>query len=244
MRRHIGIVTVVWVALTVVLEIVVARIDIYPVAAAEEARVIDEAFQTLMFLAIPVFTFVVVVMGYSLLHFRGKGPADEGYPLRRHTGVAVAWVAITTGLSIFVIFNPGLIGLSKLEFSPPVELEVNVEAEQWHWKVSYPQYGVTIDEAKEMFLPVGRRVHIELTSRDVIHSFWVPAFRLKQDAVPGQVHSLYLTPNRTGSYDDDFMYRVQCAELCGTGHPRMRIRLAVVEPQEFEEWIAQFEAKQ
>ena len=113
-------------------------------------------------------------------------------------------------------FNPDFLGLAKLEVFPSVELEVNIEAEQWYWNVSYPQYGVTIDEAKEMLLPIGRRVHVELTSKDVIHSFWVPAFRLKRDAVPGQVNSLYMTPTLIGRYDYDFMYRApQNADAAG-----------------------------
>lgn len=244
MWRHIGIVTVAWIVLTTALEIVVASVDIYPVAASEEAGVIDKAFQTLLYLAVPVFTLVIAVTGYSLLCFRGRGPADEGYPFRRHTGVSVAWLTITASLAIFVIFNPGLTGLKELATHPATQLKIEIEAEQWHWNVSYPQYGVTIEEAKEMFLPVGQVVNVELTSSDVIHSFWVPAFRLKQDAVPGQVHSLYFTPNRTGNFDEDFNYRVQCAELCGTGHPRMRMWVAVVEPQEFEEWIMEIKAKQ
>ncbi|MDP2730815.1 MAG: cytochrome c oxidase subunit II [Dehalococcoidales bacterium] len=244
MWRHIGIVTAAWVVLTTVLEMVVANVNIYPVAASEEANLIDEAFQTLMYLAIPVFTLVVVIIVYSLLRFRGRGPADEGSPFRRNTGVAIAWLTITAGLSIFVIFNPGLTGLKELASHPAAQLEIQVEAEQWHWNVSYPQYGVYIEEAEEMFLPAGQAVRVELTSTDVIHSFWVPAFRLKQDAVPGQVNNLYFTPNRIGNFDEDFMYRVQCAELCGTGHARMRMRLAVVEPENFEEWIAQIKAEQ
>jgi cytochrome c oxidase subunit 2 len=82
-------------------------------------------------------------------------------------------------------------------------------------------------------------VKFEITGTDVLHSFWVPAFRMKIDAVPGKVTTLYVTPTVVGAFDDDPNMRVQCAEICGTGHARMRTQVVVVEPDEFEEWLAE-----
>ncbi len=238
MWRHAGFVALIWIILTAALEILALNINIFPVAASEEAILIDESFQLLLLMAIPVFTFVIVFLGYSLLVFRGTGEIKHNPARQGLNRVAVAWLIVTSVLAVFVIFNPGFVGMNKLESNNTYDLEMKVEAVQWHWNFSFPEYGVTLNNAREIRLPVGRRVRVELTSQDVIHSFWVPAFRLKQDAVPGRVATLYFTPNRTGSYNEDFNYRVQCAELCGTGHDGMRTPLAVVQPDEFEEWIA------
>lgn len=197
-----------------------------------------------MLLSLPVFTFVVAVLVYSILRFRGRGPTEEGHPFRSHTGVAVAWLMITSALAIFVVIHPGLTGLAQLHADQTHDLEVQVIARQWNWSLIYPQYDLTLRRADEMILPLGRRVRIEVTSEDVVHAFWVPAFRLKTNAVPGLVTTLHLTPNRKGDFASDFNYRVQCAELCGTGHASMDMRLAVVEPSEFEAWIAQTKARQ
>lgn len=85
-------------------------------------------------------------------------------------------------------------------------------------------------------LPAGRRVQFNVTSLDVLHSFWVPAFRVKADAVPGQTYTMYITLDRTGT-PDDVAYRVQCAELCGLNHTNMSMPVRVVEPDEFDDWL-------
>ena len=82
-------------------------------------------------------------------------------------------------------------------------------------------------------------VRFEITSRDVLHSFWIPAFRAKIDAVPGLTTTTYATPDRIGSFDEDINYRLQCVELCGVGHGEMTIPVRVVEQSQFDDWIAQ-----
>ena len=116
---------------------------------------------------------------------------------------------------------------------------IELEAVQWHWNITFPEYGVTLDSATELVLPVGQSIKFEITSRDVIHSFWVPAFRMKQDAIPGQVTESYVTPTELGTFGTDSEMRLQCAELCGTGHARMYVPIRVVSVAEFEAWIAQ-----
>lgn len=249
MRRDAWIVVILWIVLSVVGELLALNANIYPAAAAEEAEHLDAAFRTLMMLGIPVFVFVVVILGYSVARFRtANGPLEEGPPIHGNRLFSVAWLVITSALAFILFYNPGYTGLVYLRSNPNADLVVKVEAAQWHWHVSYPQYDLTITSKPVSFdrmekntvlaLPADRRVKFEITSADVIHSFWIPAFRLKQDAVPGMVTTMYVTPNRTGEFEQDFNFRVQCAEICGTGHPRMNMRLAVLEPAEFEEWIA------
>lgn len=238
MRRHLAIAAVLWVILTLIAEVAIATVELHPLRAAEEAHVVDEAFDQLMVLGAPVFTFVVSVMVYSMLRFRSAGqPSNDGPPIISSRAVTIPWFLITSGLAVLVVFNPGLKGMRELMSDQEPELIVKVSAEQWQWNYSYPQQGVELIDADELVLPVDRRVRFEITSLDVIHSFWVPAFRLKIDAVPGLISELQLTPTVVGSYGDDVNLRVQCAELCGTGHPRMRTRLRVLEPAEFEAWV-------
>jgi cytochrome c oxidase subunit 2 len=151
--------------------------------------------------------------------------------------VAVTWLGVTTTLTL-VLIAVGTLGLEEIRHTAhlPPDLVVRVEGMRWGWQVSYPEAGVSTN--RELVLPVGRRVRVEVTSRDVVHSFWIPAFRAKIDAVPGMVTSVAFTPNRTGGYQEDPDLRVQCAELCGTGHTLMVIPVRIVTDEEFRQWLA------
>jgi cytochrome c oxidase subunit 2 len=108
-------------------------------------------------------------------------------------------------------------------------LQLNVIGQQFAWKFSYPEYGNLT--TGELVLPAGQQVHVSLTSVDVIHSFWVPQWGQKQDAVPGITTSIYVTPKHTGEF------AVICTELCGLGHATMRAKARVVTPAQFAAWV-------
>lgn len=143
---------------------------------------------------------------------------------------------MTAGLNVLLVLHPGVTGLRQLLGGPPADLVVEVRGKQWSWSFTYPEHGVTVKDL--LVLPVGKRVRFDLTAEEVLHSFWVPAFRVKLDAVPGRVTTLHVTPDREISTRDDLTVRVQCAELCGTGHATMRAAVEVVSPERFERWIA------
>ncbi len=240
MRRDFILAGLLWIVLTVLGEWIVANVSIYPIQAAEEALIIDDAFQLLLILSTPVFTFVVTALIYSVVRFRSKGePSQDGPPIQSSAYFTIPWLVITSGLAIIVIFNPGLSGIKELTADQNADLVVEVTAEKWQWDYAYPQFGISIVDADTLVLPVDQRVRFEITSRDIIHSFWIPAFRMKADAVPGLITEFLVTPTLVGSFADDFNMRVQCAELCGTGHPRMRTRLDILEAPEFEAWVAE-----
>jgi len=229
-----------WLALTLVFEVLVAIWDFQPLAAAEEARVVDGAFRVLLVLAIPVVTFVFAALVYSVLRFRRRlGQSEDGPPIRSSGRVLGAWFLATTALTILVIIFPGTTGLLELrgDAREEADLVVQVEGFRWGWKMTYPQQGVT--SYSELVLPVGQRVRFEVTSVDVIHAFWVPAFRMKVDAVPGRVTAINATPDQAGYLQRDSGFRLQCAELCGIGHSVMMVPVRVVEPTEFDAWVAQ-----
>ena len=212
---------------------------IFPTAGAEEAEIIDSAFRVLMALAVPVFAFVVSYLLYAVATFRSPDPSLEGPGLREHRPFVLTWLAITTALTVAVIIYPGAVDLNKIfaRYREPADLVVRVEAFQWGWLVSYPEEG--IPASSELVLPEGRRVRFEVTSRDVVHSFWVPAFRVKIDAVPGMTTTASVVPTRTGSRDRDPAFELRCAELCGLGHSVMVLPVRVVSPREFEAWLAE-----
>lgn len=239
MKKEGVFVLILWVVLTIIGELVVLNVPFFPVEAAVEARIVDDAFQLLFVLAVPVFTLVIAGLGYSIVRFRQPGdPPEDAHPIRTSRPVTLSWFVITTALAVFVVFNPGLKGLAELRANTDPDLTVEVTAKKWEWAFSYPQYDVTINDADELVLPINQRVKFEITSEDIIHSFWIPAFRMKADAVPGQINVLYVMPSITGTFDNDPNFRVQCAELCGTGHARMRTHLRIVPQDEFEAWLA------
>lgn len=238
MKRHGVIVALIWAILTVIGEVLAFSVNLLPTQGAEEAVIIDEAFHLLLVLAVPVAALVLAMLFYSVFVFRSDDEGSEGPPLRDNRSLTWIWVLASTALAIAIVINPGIKGIRELEANRNADLVVQIEGSQWHWKVTYPQYDLTYDQALQIALPVDTRVRFEISSRDVLHSVWVPAFRLKMDAVPGKVNTMYITPTQVGDYETDPTYRVQCAELCGTGHALMKMEVRVLEPAEFEEWLS------
>lgn len=254
MKRDEWILLIVWIVLSLLGEVWAFTVDFFPASAAEEAVHLDAAFRQLLVLGVPVFMFVVVLMGYAIWRFRvdDDDAEESGPPIYGHRYFSLTWLAVTGILAAVLFYNPGLTGWFFLNRDNSEDLVVQVEGAQWHWHVTYPEYDLnfksapaswqTMENKSVLALPVDRRVKFEITSADVIHSFWIPAFRIKQDAVPGTTTQFYVTPNRTGTFDDSIDFRVQCAELCGTGHANMNMRVAVMEPAAFEEWVTQMKS--
>lgn len=241
-RRDVFVLGGLWTVLTALAEgaLLVARAG-YPASASPEGAVADEALFVLLRLAIPVFVLVALLLVYLPLRFRARAEesGDSATQTRRHRGFEFAWVGLSVALNLLFAIDPGIAGLARLGAMATAAtdpLVVEVTARQWEWRFVYPQQGVTT--TGELVLPLGRTARFVVTSEDVVHSFWVPALRLKTDAVPGQTRSLFLTPERIISTATDWQARVQCAELCGVGHALMRAEVRVLSPADFEAWIA------
>ena len=204
-------------------------VDLTPVLASEQGQNVDQLFRILYILASIVFGLVMGFLLYSVFAFRRReGDLTDAEPLYGHVGLEIAWTVIPL---IVVLALGGVGAASLLDISRPAEseaLEVNVIGFQWAWSFEYPQYAITTNE---LVLPVNRPARFKLSSRDVIHSFFIPEFRIKMDAVPGKANELQLTPTQVGEY------RTYCAELCGTGHAFMVARVRVVDPPVFDEWV-------
>lgn len=241
-RRDLLAVGLLWLLLTVAGEVLVALFaaDALPVVAAEEGEVSDDAILVILRVVVPVFAFIGVVIVYSVLRFRARTGEEGDSPVQRRVDgrFTWGWLGVTSALTLLVIVYPGITGLRQLwglaDASNPLVVEVT--ARQWEWRFSYPRQGVA--DQMELVLPVDRPVRFLLSSDDVVHGFWVPAFRIKEDVVPGETRELVLTPNRLIATTTSPLARVQCAELCGAGHAEMRSPVRVVSEKEFADWAA------
>ncbi|MBI5030921.1 MAG: cytochrome c oxidase subunit II [Chloroflexi bacterium] len=239
MRRDVINTAILWFVLTFIAELLLPGLyGLFPLAAAQEAIVSDDSFHVLLALGTPVFTFVIAVLAYSLYRFRAKDDVlENGAPIRNNDWFAGAWLAITGGLCVVVIIYPGLTGLAEFQSNHNPDVVVKVVGRQWAWDISYPAYNIS--GLSEVVLPVDKRVKFEITSADVLHSFWIPAFRNKMDAVPGTTTTMYITPNKVVSFAQDFNMRVQCTEICGTGHAAMSVPVRVLSQADFDAWAGE-----
>jgi cytochrome c oxidase subunit II len=201
-----------------------------PQPASREAGRIDFVFWFVTGICIFVFSIVAAVSVFAVWKFRAKPDDDsDGPPIHGHTGLEIMWTAVPT-LLVTAIAVVSAIVLAKDDAQGANPLRVNVFAQQFFWSYRYPGYGNK--ESDVLRLPVNRSVVLHMTAKDVIHSFWVPEFRQKQDVVPGLHPTLHITPNRVGTYP------VICTELCGLGHALMRSRVIVMEPGAFQQWAS------
>jgi cytochrome c oxidase subunit 2 len=228
-RRHLLTAGAVWIVLSVIGMIVVAGIQIIPVIASREADIENRAFVVLTVASVPVLMFVVVALVYTALRFRATDETVDGPPIHGHAGFQGVWLGVSLSLVLF-LFAYGAIGLVEIRGAQTADYEVQVEAEQWAWHFEYADKDV---DASELRIPVNRRVHLIIKSDDVIHSFWVPAFGVKQDAVPGRPTNIYLTATQTGVFPG------MCAELCGLGHTTMLTTVVVSDQAGLDTWLSQ-----
>ncbi len=183
-----------------------------PPNASKERDGIDLVFWFTTAICIAVFALVFAVITYSILKFRARPDDDsDGPPIHGHTGVEIVWTAIPAILVTAISVISGIV-LVQNDSADANALNVNVTARQFAWTFAYPGKGNLT--SAQLRLPVGRSVELHLTALDVIHSFWVPEFGQKQDALPGQDTKLVITPTKVGTYP------VICTELCGLGHAR------------------------
>ncbi len=189
-------------------------------------------------LQVPVFivagivgVIVIVMVGVILYMFRAKKhPAGE-VPTQIHgnSKLEIAWT-ILPGVILLPIAVFTIATVFDLAQKPDDALVVDVIGQQWWWEFDYPDQGIIT--ANEIVIPTGRDVQVRISSRDVIHSFWIPALNGKRDAVPGRVSSITLEANTPGEYWG------QCTEYCGLSHANMRIRAVALSPADFDAWVA------
>ncbi|GJM40303.1 MAG: cytochrome c oxidase subunit 2 [Ardenticatenaceae bacterium] len=199
-----------------------------PTAASAQAAPIESLFQAHFIMMAFLFALIMVIMIYAAVVFRRRpGDDTDGPHIHGHTGLEIAWTIIPTIVVIgFGVY--GLVLFREVTAEQPNEMVVEVVGRQWSWSFEYPEADV---RSGRLVVPVNQPILLEMYSEDVLHSFWVPEFRVKQDLVPGTMMPLRITPTEIGSY------RLRCAEICGSGHSDMLADVEVVSQADFEQFL-------
>jgi cytochrome c oxidase subunit II len=207
-------------------------IDWFPTQASTQAETVDTLWDVLIIASVPVFVLVITVVLYCVWRYRMK-PGEElkdGPPIHGNTRLEIIWTAVPAILLV-ALCSYSYVALTDIEDAKANELSVRVVGEQFTWTFFYKDAEGQEFGSPQLYVPRDRPVHFTVQSMDVIHDFWVPAFRMKIDAVPGIDTELRITPKTNGEYP------VVCAELCGLGHSVMRQSAHVVDPEEFDAWV-------
>ena len=211
---------------------IVLAIHWFPTDASKQAHRIRILYDVLLIASVPIFVLVITVIGFSVWWFRMR-PGEElvdGPPIHGNTRLEVIWT-IAPAVLIVLLCSYAVSVLYANEANKKGALTVDVTARQWAFEFAYPQPGNKAVYSPFLYLPNGRPVVFKLRSLDVIHSFFVPQFSEKLDAVPGIVGTLRVTPTKRGTYP------VECTELCGAGHAIMRSTTYVLSAAQFATWI-------
>jgi cytochrome c oxidase subunit 2 len=217
---------------TVILLAVVLSIDWFPADASTQASNIRTFYDVMLIVSVPIFVIVETVIVYSVFTFRMKPGEEEkdGPPIHGNTRLEVVWTALPAIL-ILGLCTYAFTVLHSNEETHPGAMVVNVTARQFAFEFSYPDGPGKQIVSSELYLPIHEPVVFHLRSLDVIHSFFVPQFSEKIDAVPGITTTIRVTPTRMGSYPGE------CTELCGAGHSLMRAPVRVVSATAFHTWL-------
>ena len=214
----------------IVASLIAVLVPWLPTSASEEMDRIEFVFWFTTVICIAIFAIVAAVTIYSVRKFRAAPEDDtDGPPIHGHTGIEIVWTAVPAIL-VTAISVVSAIVLAQNDDLGPNPLRISVTAQQFAWRFEYP--GDPAVTSGSLVLPVDQGVKLTLHSLDVIHSFWVPEFGQKSDAVPGIETTLAITPTRVGKYS------LVCTELCGLGHSTMRAAVKVVSREDYEAFLA------
>ncbi|OGB95301.1 MAG: cytochrome c oxidase subunit II [candidate division NC10 bacterium RBG_16_65_8] len=199
----------------------------FPEQASTVASQVDALF--LFLVAVSVFFAGLIFLLVAVFALKYRRKSEEERPRAIHGSLALEalWTVIPLGIAL-VIFVWGAYLYFVITHPPAASMEVYVVGKQWMWKLQHP---TGPREINELHVPVNRPVKLTMTSEDVIHSFYVPAFRIKADVVPGKYTTAWFEATKTGEY------HLFCAEYCGTSHAVMGGRIVVMEPADYERWL-------
>jgi cytochrome c oxidase subunit 2 len=228
-RRHYFVVTGLVLVAAVLVYFLLDRIYQLPTAASDEADTIDNMFDVYFGLIAFMFSLIMVFMIYAAFAFRRK-PDDttDAAHIRGNMRLEVVWTIIPT-IIVLALGGWGATTLSALTKAKTNEVEIAVTGQQWLWSFEYPEHDSIT--SGELVLLVDQPVLLKMTSTDVIHSFWVPEFRVKQDLVPGMETLLRITPTDAGEYT------LACAEICGLSHTDMVADVRVLNQNAYNAWV-------
>jgi cytochrome c oxidase subunit 2 len=234
-RRHLGLrLCALLIAILPLLSMLGCTLQQYPQSTlhpqSEYAGWIQDLLESLVFWVVLIFVVVEAALIVAVIRFRSRPGMPDPRPVHGHTGLEIAWT-IAPALILAVVAVPTVATIFRTQSAaPPNALQIQVIGHQWWWEFRYPQLNFTT--ANEMHVPVGRAVDLTLESADVLHSFWFPAVGGKRDVVPSRKNRMWFTASTVGTFPG------QCAELCGTSHANMRMKLMVDPQEQFDAWVA------
>ncbi len=200
----------------------------FPEQASSFASRIDFLYDAILWISIVFFIPIVVAMVYFMVKFRAR-PGYKGSPEALHnTPLEITWTVVPTFIVVW-IFWEGAIGYLEMMRIPDDAISVNVNARKWIWGFKYANGG----ESDVLHLPVNTNIKIVMQSNDVLHSFFIPAFRAKRDVVPGRYTYMWFRPTKEGTYD------LFCTEYCGDNHSTMKTKVIVESSEKFTSFLAQ-----
>jgi len=230
--RHLIFAGVLVIIIAAALIIGLDYIQLLPTQASVQAEPIDSMFALEFRIIAFLFALIVVLMIYSIVFFRRKkGDTTDAKHIEGNTKLEVVWTLIPLGMVLFLAYLGGQ-SLADTLRQDPRPVQIDVIGQQWSWRFQYPEQGIITNE---LVMPVNKQAVLHLQSADVIHSFWVPEFRVKQDVLPGGegfVRDVFITPKEIGEY------KLRCAELCGEQHTTMLATVRVLSENNFLDWLS------
>ncbi|MEK7705382.1 MAG: cytochrome c oxidase subunit II [Myxococcota bacterium] len=200
-----------------------------PKGASSVAAGHDALFYFILYLSTAFFVVIVAAIVLFVLKYRRRSPEQRTSGLHGNVMLEIVW-AVIPAILLIVMFVWGFRQYMDMSVPPADAIEVRVTAQKWSWTFEYPRDGISVP--KDLVVPVGRPVRLTMSSLDVIHSFFVPAFRIKKDVLPNRYTMLWFEATEVGEYD------LECAEYCGTAHSQMLGKIIVKPENEYNEWIA------
>ena len=200
---------------------------LFPDKASTVAGQIDALYYFLLAVSVFFSLVIVIALVYSAVRYRKGSKATREGATNENLPLELAWSIIPLIIAM-VIFVWAAKLFIDMHVAPKDAMEVYVVGKQWMWKIQHPQGN---REINELHVPVGKPVKLIMTSQDVIHSFYIPAFRIKQDVLPGRYTTQWFQATTPGEY------HLFCAEYCGTSHSGMIGKIVVMEPAEYEQWL-------
>ena len=203
------------------------RSIVVPVQGSAYAGQVDRLYLFLIWLTIFFFVLISGLLAYFVFKYRRRTADDVTPNITHHNGLEAAWTLLPLAI-VMVIFFWGFHSYMEAQVSPADAMEIQVTAKKWVWTFEYPNGMRTLNE---LHVPLGKPVKLIMTSEDVIHSFYVPTFRIKQDVVPNTYTQLWFQPTEPG------MHRLLCAEYCGKGHSDMGGKIFVDDEKKYKDWL-------
>ena len=199
----------------------------FPAQASTLAPDVDRLFYFILTLCTIFFVLIICAGIYFVVKYRHRPGGPEAVPISHNTALEVAW-SVGPLFLLFIIFAWGYRGYLNAAVAPRDAMEIQVRGKKWLWEFEYPD---GINSPGEIVVPVNKPVKLIMQGQDVLHSFYVPAFRLKQDVIPNRYTTMWFTATQTGTFD------VFCAEYCGDNHSGMLAKLRVMTEEGYQKWV-------